>query len=95
MSKVSENTGKRLCIYSDNGLFRMIAVRRAIMETCNGVVHYYGSKWYIETHKRQGTNFVPFRFTGLHYIVKKKQELIDMLSRSVQFKQAYAELKGK
>ena len=94
MVKVSENTGKRLCIYSDNGLFRMTAVRRAVMETCNGVAHYYGSKWYIETHKRQGMDFVPFRFTGLLYIVKKKQ-LIDMLSRSVQFTQAYAELTGK
>ena len=95
MGKVSENTGKRICIYSDNGVFRLLAVRRAISEEYHGVIHYYGSKWYIETHQRRGFDFVPFRFAGLQYVVRKKQELIDMLSKSVQFKQAYAELIGK
>lgn len=95
MAKVFENTGKKLCIYSDNGMFRLTAVRRAIMEEWQGVTRYYGSKWYIETHQRQGRNFVPFRFSGLSYCVRKKQEIIDMLSKSVNFKQAYAELKTK
>ena len=95
MGKVSENTSKKLCIYSDNGMFRLIAVRRAITEDWQGVTRYYGSKWYIETHQRQGCNFVPFRFRGLNYCVRKKQEIIDMLSKSVNFKQAYAELKAK
>lgn len=93
MEKVYENTGKRVCIYSDSGEFRLIATRRAITEDRNGVTHYYGSKWYIETHQRRGFDFVPFRFAGLQYVVRKKQELIDLLSRSVQFKQAYAELR--
>ena len=95
MTKVFENTSKKLCIYSDNGMFRLIAVRRAIMEEWQGVTRYYGSKWYIETHQRQGYGFVPFRFSGLTYCVRKKQEIIDMLSKSVNFKQAYAELIGK
>jgi hypothetical protein len=95
MDKVSENTGKRICIYSDSGEFRLIATRRAITEDWNGVTHYYGSKWYIETHRRQGFGFVPYKFAGLSYIVAKKKELIDLLSRSVQFKQAYAELRVK
>ena len=71
MGKVSENTSKKLCIYSDNGMFRLIAVRRAITEDLQGVTRYYGSKWYIETHQRQGCNFVPFRFRGLNYCVRK------------------------
>lgn len=95
MSKVFENTSKRIIIYSDNGAFRLIANRRALSEEYNGIVRYFGSEWYIETHQRQGYGFVPYRFSGLRYIVKKKHEIIDMLSRSVRFKQAYAELKAK
>ena len=95
MEKVFENTSKKLHIYNDNGMFRLIAVRRAIAEDWQGVTRYYGSKWYIETHQRQGCNFVTFRFSGLTYCVRKKQEIIDMLSKSVNFKQAYAELKSK
>ncbi len=94
MSKVFENTGKRIIIYSDDGAFRLIANRRAISEDHHGVIKYYGSEWFIETHKRDGHGFVPFRFSGLRYNVRKKQEIIDMLSRSVRFTQAYAELKG-
>ncbi len=92
MSKVLENTGKKLHICSDNGLFMMVAVRRAIMEEYGGETRYYGSKWYIQTHQRKGAGFAPFKFSGLRYVVGKKQEIIDMLSKSVQFKQAYAEL---
>ena len=95
MSKVFENTGKRIIIFSDNGQFRFVANRRAVSESYNGVVHYYGSKWYIETHQRRGDGFVPCRFWGLKYIMNKKQEIFDTLSRSVQFKQAYAELTSK
>ena len=95
MEKVYENSGKRICIYSDNGLYRLIATRRAIMEEWNGVTRYYGSQWYIETHQRNGYNFIPFKFRGLNYCVRKKQEIIEMLSKSVNFTQAYAELKGK
>lgn len=95
MGKVSENTGKRICIYSDNGAFRLLAIRRAISEEYHGIVRYYGSKWYIETHQWSGRCFVPFRFTGIQYVVSKKKELIEMLSKSVQFTQAYAELIGK
>lgn len=94
MGKVFENTGKRLCIYSDNGAYRLTAIRRAITEDWGGVTHYYGSKWYIETHQRSGNGFVPFRFSGLQYVVGKKKEIISMLSKSVQFTQAYAELKS-
>ena len=65
MAKVFENTSKKLCIYSDNGMFRLIAVRRAITEDWQGVTRYYGSKWYIETHKRQGCNFVPLQWSDL------------------------------
>lgn len=95
MGKVFENTSKKIRIYSDNGEFRLTATRRALQNEWGGVMHYVGSQWYIETHKRQGYGFVPYRFSGLRYIVKKKQELIDMLSRSVQFKEAYAELSAK
>jgi len=95
MAKVFENTSKKVYIYSDNGEFRLIATRRAITEDWNGITHYYGSKWYIETSRREGYGFVPYKFSGLPYIMRKKQELIDLLSKSVQFKQAYAELKAK
>ena len=95
MAKVFENNSKKLCIYSDNGMFRLIAVRRAISDDWQGVKRYYGSKWYIETYQRKDFGFVPFRFSGLTYCVRKKQEIIDMLSKSVNFKQAYAELKVK
>ena len=92
MGKVSENTGKRICIYSDNGAFRLLAVRRAIAEDHHGAIHYYGSQWYIETQLRKGLSFVPYLFQGIKYVVGKKQDIIDMLSKSVQFKEAYAEL---
>ena len=95
MGKVIENTGKRVLIYSDNGLFRFIASRRAITENYNGTTYYNGSKWFIETSKKVENRYLPFRFSGLHYIISKKCELIDLLSRSVQFKQAYEELKRK
>lgn len=95
MNKVFENTGKRILIYSDNGAFRLIANRRAIYDDHHVTIRYYGSEWFIETHQRQGYGFVPCRFRGLRYNVKKKQEIIDMLSRSVQFKQAYDELTSK
>lgn len=95
MGKVFENTSKKVCIYSDNGSFRMIATRRAITEDWNGITHYYGSKWFIETAKREGYGFVPYKFSGLPYVVRKKKELLDLLSKSVQFTQAYAELKAK
>ena len=95
MGKVFENTGKRICIYSDNGLFRLIATRRALTEDWNGITRYYGSKWFIETSKREGFGFVPYKFAGLSYVVRKKQEIIELLSKSVQFTQAYAELIGE
>ena len=94
MGKVVENTGKKLCIYSDNGMFRLTATRKALMDEWGGSMHWVGSKWYIETHKREGYGFVPYRFNGIQYNVKKKKDIIDMLSRSVQFKQAYAELRS-
>jgi len=92
MGKVFENTGKKLCIYSDSGEFRLTATRRALMDEWNGAMHFVGSRWYIETHRRDGYNYVPYRFAGLEYIVKKKQDIMNQLRRSVQFKQAYAEL---
>lgn len=95
MGKVFENTSKKVCIYSDNGIFRLIATRRAISENWNGITRYYGSEWYIETAKRKGYGFVPYKFSGLPLIVRKKQNLIDLLSRSVQFKEAYAEMMAK
>ena len=95
MSKVCENTGKRILIYSDSGVFKMSAVRRSIMEEYNGTTRYYGSKWYIETYLFKEGRYVPFRFRGIKYCVGKKKEIIDMLSKSVQFTQAYAEMKGK
>ncbi len=93
-SKVYENSGKRIVIFSDNGVYKLTATRRAISEIVQGVTRYYGSKWHIETHQRQGLGFVPVAFSNLPPIFRKKQEIIDALSRSVQFKQAYQELKG-
>lgn len=95
MGKVFENNGGRLVILSDNCQYRLIATRRAISDVCNGIVRYYGSKWYIETHSKKGEVFMPVRLTGLTYIVRKKNEIIEMLSRSVQFTQAYREIVGK
>lgn len=95
MGKVFENTSKKVCIYSDNGVFRLIATRRAISEDWNGITHYYGSEWHIKTAKREGYGFVPYRFSGLPLLVRKKQDLINLLSKSVQFKEAYAELSAK
>ncbi len=95
MSKVCENTGKRILIYSDSGVFKLSAVRRSIMEECNGITRYYGSKWYIETFQWKEGHYVPFRFSGVKYFVGKKKEIIDMLSKSIQFTQAYAEMRGK
>lgn len=94
-SKVYENTGKKLVIFSDNGVYRFTAVRRAISEVVNGITKYYGSQWYIETHQRYGSGFVPVKFDNLSHIFRKKKEIINALSRSVQFKQAYKELKSK
>ena len=93
-SKVFENSGKRIVIYSDNGVYKLIATRHAISDVVKGVTKYYGSQWNIETFKRQGLGFVPMKFLNLPSIFRKKQEIIDTLSRSVQFKQAYQELKG-
>lgn len=93
-SKVYENSGKRIVIFSDNGVYKLTATRRAISDVVYGVAKYYGSQWHIETFKRQGSGFVPVVFPNLPSIFRKKQEIIDTLSRSVQFKQAYQELKG-
>ena len=95
MGKVFENTSKRITIYSDNGEFKLVACRRAIMEEINGSVSYFGSKWYIETSRWQGYGYSPFRFSGLKYVFGKKKEIIETLSKSVQFTQAYAELTGR
>ena len=43
-SKVYENSGKRIVIFSDNGVYKLTATRRAISETVQGVTKYYGSK---------------------------------------------------
>lgn len=94
-SKVYENTARKLVVFSDNGVYRLIAVRRAISEVVYGVTKYYGSKWLIDTHQRQGNGFIPVVFRNLSYTVRKKDEIIEALGRSVQFKQAYSELKGK
>ena len=95
MDKVIENTGKRLCIYSDNGQYRLTATRRATEEHYYGMTRYCGSKWHIETHKFDGNRFVPVVLNGLVYVVSKKQEIINMLKMSVKFTKAYAELAVK
>lgn len=96
MSKVFENTSSRIVIYSDNGAFKLIACRRAISEEHQGVIRYYGSKWFINTYQRKGNTFVPYQFTtGLRYVVRKKQEIIEMLSKSIRFTQAYSEMREK
>lgn len=92
MEKVSENTSKRLCIYSDDGQYKLTATRRAIEERYYGMVRYFGSKWFIETHKYDGVKFVPIALSGLRYCVSNKREIIEMLSKSVKFTQAYIEL---
>lgn len=92
MAKVFENNGRRLLIFSDDGVFKLSAIRRAIVEDWNGIIHYYGSEWHIHTFQRSGKGFIPYTFAGVKYIVGKKKEIINMLSKSVQFKQAYAEL---
>ena len=86
---------KRIVIYSNNGVYKLIATRRAISDVVQGVTKYYGSKWYIETQQRKGLGFVPITFSNLPYIFHKKEEIINALSRSVQFRQAYEELKSK
>ncbi len=91
--RVYENTAHKIVAYSDNGAYRLIAQRRAISEQVNGVMRYYGSKWYIETHQRKGYGFAPVVFQGLDYVFKKKEDIIKALSKSIQFKQAYSELK--
>lgn len=95
MGKVYENTKNRLHIYSNDGVFRFIATRRAISESSNGMTYYYGSQWYIETHRRNGNGFERYIFHGLKYVVSNKKAIYDLLSKSVQFSKAYAELTGK
>lgn len=93
-TKVYENSGKRIVIFSDNGVYKLTATRRAISDVVQGVTKYYGSQWYIETQQRKGLGFVPVTFSNLPYIFRKKEEIINALSRSVQFRQAFQELKG-
>lgn len=93
--KVFENTGKSLGIYSDKNDFRLTATRRAVVDEWNGIRRYYGSKWFIKTYRLRDRRYEPYRFDSIPYIVSKKEEIIDLLSRSVQFKQAYSELKKK
>lgn len=80
-------------MYSDNGLYKLVASRRAISEEYHGVKRYYGSKWFIETFSRSVNVFVPMKFAGISYIVRSKKDIVGMLSKSVQFTQAYAEMK--
>ena len=95
MSKVYENTGGRLCIYSDNSKYRLIADRRAMTSNVGGRVRYCGSAWYIKTWENTPFGYREMRFQGVKYVVNKREEIIDMLSRSVQFKIAYQELTTK
>lgn len=94
-TKVFDNTGKKIVIYSDNGVYRLTAIRRAIRDVVNGVTRYYGSQWYIETHQRSGKGFVPVRFSNLSYVFRKKKDIVNILSKSIQFRQAYEELKSQ
>lgn len=92
--KVYENSGYRIVVFSDSGILRLTATRRALQDERNGKPRYYGSKWHIETHQRQGRGFMPVRLTGLDYVMNRKQDVIDALGRSHQFRMAWAELKG-
>ncbi len=92
--KVYENSGYRIVVFSDSGILRLTATRRALQDEKNGRPRYYGSKWHIETHQRHGQGFAPVRLTGLDYVMNRKQDIIDALGRSRQFRMAGAELKG-
>lgn len=92
--KVYENSGYRMVVFSDSGALRLTATRRALQDERNGRPRYYGSKWHIETHQRRGQGFAPVRLTGLDYVMNRKQDVIDSLGRSRQFRMAWAELKG-
>lgn len=93
--KVYENTSYRIVVFSDSGALRLTATRRAIQYERNGRMRYCGSKWYIETHQRHGQGLVPIRLTGLVYVMSRKQDIIDALGRSSQFRMAWAELEGR
>lgn len=92
MGKVFENTGKRMVIYSDNGLYRLIAMRRAITVGYGDSIRYHGQKWFINTHKKTTDGYVECNFIGLDYVVRHRRDIIDMLSKSVQFTRAYSEI---
>lgn len=49
--------------------------------------------WCIESYRSENGVYQPFRLRGLPYNVDRKRDIIDLLSKSVQFKIAYTELK--
>jgi hypothetical protein len=92
MSKVYENTARRIVAFSDDGYYKLIAQRRAIQTERHGHTAYAGSYWTLDTYRREGISFVPYSFAGLPGRFGKKQEIIDALAKSVRFTQAYKEL---
>ena len=92
MSKVYENTARRIVAYSDDGAYKLIATRRANKTERFGHVAFVGSFWTLETFKKEGMTFQPYPFKGIPSRYNLKQEVIDQLKNSVRFTQAYKEL---
>ena len=91
-SKVFENNARHLVIMSDDGVYKMVAVRRAIKTERSGTVRFTGSYWTLETFRRDGDGFKPVLFEGLPSRFDRKEEIVGVLSTSVRFTQAYKEL---
>ena len=58
MSKVYENTARRIVAFSDDGNYKLIAQRRAIQTERHGHTAYAGSYWTLDTYRREGISFV-------------------------------------
>jgi len=91
-NKVFENTARRIVAYSDDGVYKLVAIRRANQIEKRGQIAYRGSYWTLETFQRKGGIFVPYTFANLPWRYGKKKELIDVLQNSVRFTEAYKEL---
>lgn len=75
-NKVFENTARRIVAYSDDGVYKLIAIRRANQVERRGQIAYRGSYWTLETFQRKGGIFVPYTFANLPWRYEKKKNLL-------------------
>lgn len=94
MSRVFRGDGKCISVDSNDGKFRFVATRRAIISQYNGVTRYQGWHWTAETYRFENGRWVGARFQNMKYEFKKRQEVIDHLSTFQCFTEAVAELKA-